>query len=255
MAIAQLSREQILDALEYALKSRDDVFAMWEAGAASFDRVDAWSDIDLQVDVQDGHVAEIVSVIEATLATLSPIALRYEIPQPTWHGHAQVFYRLRDASEFLLLDLVVIQHSNANKFLEAEIHGRARVLFDKANVTTPPPFDHTAHAAKLRAHIATLGVTFELFQTLTLKELNRHNDIEALAFYQSYTLRPLVQVLRMQYAPTRYNFHTRYVYYDLPPEIVRELQALFFVASADELRVKRERAAAWFYATLNQLQV
>ena len=41
-------------------------------------------------------------------------------------------------------------------------------------------------------------MTFELFQMLTLKELNRHNDIEALVFYQSSTLRPLVEALNIK---------------------------------------------------------
>ncbi len=255
MSQATITHEHIITALRQVLEPRADVLAMWEGGAAAFDRVDEWSDIDLQVDVQDDHVAEIFPLVEATLAALSPIELRYEIPQPAWHGHAQVFYRLRDTSKFLLLDFVVIQHSNANKFLEPEIHGHALVHFDKANVTAPPTWDQSAHANKLRARLNTLRVTFDLFQIMTLKELARHNDIEALMFYHSFTLRPLVEVLRMQHAPARYNFHTRYLYYDLPKAIVRELDALFFVANADELRVKRERAAAWFYATLNQIQV
>jgi hypothetical protein len=253
MSTQPITREQILAAIKAALEPRDDVNAMWEGGAASFKRVDEWSDIDLQVDVADARVAEVIAATEHALASLAPIALRYEFPQPTWHGHAQIFYRLRDASDFLLLDFVVIQHSHANKFLEPAIHGNAVVHFDKANVVAPPPFDANAHRAKLRARVETLRVTFELFRVFVLKELNRHNDVEALMFYHSFTLRPLVEVLRIQHAPTRYNFHTRYVYSDLPAQVVRELEPLFFVAHADDLRAKRERAEGWFRVALEQI--
>jgi hypothetical protein len=33
------------------------------------------------------------------------------MPMPTWHGHAQRFYRLRDTSELTAVDVVVFQRS------------------------------------------------------------------------------------------------------------------------------------------------
>ncbi len=37
----------------------------------------------------------IADIVERALESVSPIALRFEVPQPTWHGHYQAFYRLR----------------------------------------------------------------------------------------------------------------------------------------------------------------
>ncbi len=184
---------------------------------------------------------------------LSPIELKYELPQPTWHGHAQAFYRLRDASEFLLLDLVVIKHSNPNKFLQPEVHGSPLVHFDKCNVTQCPLLDRKAFVANLKGRLETLRVTFDLFQPLTLKELHRHNDIEALVFYQSAMLRPLVEVLRIKYQPARYNFHTRYLYFELPKVVTRKLEELFFVANREDLYRKRQTAERMFYEMLAQV--
>jgi hypothetical protein len=67
-------------------------------------------------------------------------------------------------------------------------------------------------------------------------------------------LRPLVEVLRVQYHPFHYNFHTRYVYYDLPADVVGKLHELFFVRDGKDLRAKRERAEQWFYETLAQIE-
>ena len=107
----------------------------------------------------------------------------------------------------------------------------------------------------MKERLSALRVTFDLFQILTLKELERRNDIEALAFYQGYTLRPLVEALRIRFAPTRYNFHTRYVQYDLPADVVQKLEALFFVKDVFDLRAKREQAERWFYQALDEIHI
>lgn len=99
------------------------------------------------------------------------------------------------------------------------------------------------------------GLVQPLFQTLTLKELHRGNHIEAVAFYHTFTLRPLVEILRILHCPARYDFHTRYVYYDLPGEVVQRLEPLFYPASADDLRAKRERAEQWFNSLIAQIDL
>lgn len=248
-----ITRAEILKLLNKTLTSLDYVQAMWEGGAAAFHRIDDWSDLDIYVVADDERVTDVFRVIERALSRLTPITLAYEVPQPTWHGHAQKFYRLSGASEFLLLDLVVMRQSQPNKYLQPEIHGQVVVHFDKAEVTQIRPLDRAALLGNIQAHLANLQVTFELFQILILKELNRHNDIEALTFYHSFTLRPLVTLLRIKYQPARYQFHTRYLYYDLPPEVIAKLEPLFFVTSGADLRVKRAAAEQLFYRTLAQL--
>jgi len=57
----------------------------------------------------------------------------------------------------------------------------------------------------------------------------------------------------MEYSPYHYNFHTRYVYYELPDDIVQRLENLFFVGSMDELAEKRRQAEAWFGEVAAQL--
>jgi hypothetical protein len=250
-----LAREIILKALQDALEPLDYVHAMWQGGAASFNRVDEWSDIDLQVVADDDRVADVVAVSEKVFQELSPIELRYELPQPTWHGHWQAFYRLKEAGPFLMLDFVVMQQSNQNRFLQPEIHGKPVVHFDKANIVQPPAFDATTFAQQIQTRLETMRVLFDLFQVLTLKELNRHNWIEAIAFYQNYTLRPLVEALRIRHDSARYNFSTRYVHYNLPAEAVKRLEPLFFVANADDLHAKFAEAQQWFWETAMQIDI
>jgi CheY-like chemotaxis protein len=250
-----LTKKEIIHALCEALEPLEYTHAFWEGGAAAFQRVDEWSDLDLLIDVEDEYVSDTLQVVEATLAKLSPIELKYEVPQPSWHGHAQVFYRLQNTSKYLILDIAVIQHSHPNKFLQPELHGQVVVYFDKSNVAKAPRLDHQELATRLKDRLSALKITFELFQILTLKELNRGNLIEALNFYHNFTLKPLVEVLRIPHEPTRHGFYTRYIYYDLPEEIIKKLERLFFVTDGDDLLLKRQDAEDWFYNTLEKIHL
>jgi hypothetical protein len=248
-----IGRDEILRVLDRALSPRPEVQAMWEGGAAALGRVDGYSDLDLQVAVDDSQVEAIWPVIESALSALSPIEIKYELPRPTWHGHAQAFYRLRDTSPYLLLDLVVMKASAEEKFLTPEIHGRVVVHFDKSGVVKPTPLDRQLLAGRLRARQATLVATFELFRVLTWKEIHRGHDLEALAYYQSFTLRPLVELLRIRHVPERHGFFLRYVDHDLPPEVVARLRPLAFVADLAALRTAQETAEHFFAETARAL--
>lgn len=249
-----VNRKMIVDALVAALEPESYILAMWEAGSTAFDRTDDWSDIDLQIDVEDDRVNDVFSLVENTLSALSPIDLKYELAQPTWHGHAQAFYRLRDASPYLLLDFVAMKHSNNNKFLQAETHGQPQIHFDKAGVVVSPPFDQAAFLAALTGRVVTLKQMFELFKVFPLKEIKRGNSLEALGYYQGQVLRPLIEVLRIRYAPARYNFHTRYIYYDLPADLVHRIEPLFFVPSAASIPALLQQAEMLFWETVQQIE-
>jgi len=250
--MTKVTRKQVLQVLVQALEPLDYTHALWEGGAAALDRVDQWSDIDLHLVVDDDQVEGVFTVVDQALETLSPIELKYEIPQPTWHGHAQTFYRLKYGGIFLIIDLVVMQLSNPNRFLESELHGHAVVHFDKSDVVQPPPFDWDAHQAVLKQRLENLSVTFDLFQFLILKEVNRGNDLEAVSFYYRFTLSPLVEVLRIFYTPARYNFYTRHIHYDLPEQVIADLRELFYITDLRDLSIKQERAQGWFSEIYNK---
>ena len=166
------TRDEIVAAVKEALEPW--ALALWEGGAAAWGRVDEWSDIDLQAAVDDVRVEDAFAAVEAAL----PVDLAYRLPEPTWHGHAQAFFRIAGASPFHLLDFVVMKRSAERRYLEPERHGRARVHFDTIGFLEPG----AAPAPDLGAVLDGLKTRFELFQVLTLKEVERGQDLEALAF-------------------------------------------------------------------------
>lgn len=252
-----LQRDDLLAPLIETLQKQDNSLAVWEGGAAAFNRLDEWSDIDLQAVVRDDAVEQTFAVIEQALLSLSPLDTVYAIPQPSWHGHAQKFYRLRDASPFLLVDVAIIRESStSSKFLEPEIHGQAKVHFDRAGIiNSSAPLDRRAFAHLLWKRVNDLRITFPLFQAMILKEVYRNNPIDALAFYQNLTLAPLVEILRMTYAPFHYNFRGRYLYHELPRDIVARLEKLYFIANLDDLHKKQQEAEEWFGHAITALSL
>lgn len=241
-----MSREQVIDALVGALEPLDHIRALFEGGATGFDRVDEWSDIDLGLIVDDDKVEEAFAKVEEVLTSLSGIRLRYRLPEPTWHGSPQCFYRLEGASEFLLVDLCIMKKSDDEEMMPYEIHGRPAVHFDKDCKFGDSAYDPDKVAEAIEKRLEEVKVIFEMFQILTLKELNRGNDVEAFPFYLGYTFRPLVEVLRIKHCPQRYNYYARYVYYDLPKEVVERLVPLIYVGNPRELRDAFAKAGAWF---------
>ncbi|MCA9726231.1 MAG: hypothetical protein R3E12_10630 [Candidatus Eisenbacteria bacterium] len=241
-----VDRETILRALRDALEPRPDVLGMWEGGAVAFDRFDEWSDIDLQLVVEIDRQDAAFEAVEAALATVARVELSWvSAPAKSPHGFAQRFYRFAGVSPFLLLDLAVFERDAPDFHLAPRTHGACPIWFDKEGLLVPPAPDPDEHA-RLRQRAADLTKQFELFRILVEKEMHRGNAIEAASFYQSYTLRPLVELLRILHCPDRSGFFARYAHYDLPQEVQTRLTSLFFVAGPEELMEKERIARRWF---------
>lgn len=249
-----LSREAILKCLVDALEPLDYVNAMWQCGSAAFKRVDDWSDIDIIVDVEDDRLLEVFKICDAALESLAPIEKTHVSNQALSPGACQKAYKFKGTSKYSIIEICAVKNSSPEKFLQREIHGDIIVCFDKKNVTVHKPLDKKAFAESLKNRLLKTDNFFNLYQFLVDKELNRHNYIEALAFYNNFCINPLLLVLRMKYKPFRFEFKTRYIYYDLPADVVKEVNDLFFVKDGEDLRLKHEKAIKWFNELVSELK-
>jgi hypothetical protein len=254
MPDSRLDRAAIIAVLAGALEPRGDVVAMWEGGSIARGDADAYSDVDLSIVVEDDAVAAVWPAIEAALAACSPIELCWTAPDPAWHGHAQRIYRLRDAGPYLLVDVALMKRSSADKLVEPEQHGHARVIFDRAGASAPRRFDADAFRVRLRTELARARATFEMFELFAAKELARGRRLDAVHFWINLTLKPLVLVLGVRYRPLRFDF-VRYTADSLPPDVARELADLYYVRDGDDLLAKRARARALYDAAVAAIDI
>jgi predicted nucleotidyltransferase len=246
----KIDRQAVINTLIRKLEPLNYVHAFWEAGSISFNRTDTWSDIDLYVVSDDDKIEDVFRMMEDALSKISEFDLKYRLPEPNWHGHSQVFWRLKWTSPFLFLDIVVMKKSSPDKFLQYKIHGAPVIHFDKTGLVRDDPVDQESLLNKILGRLETLKITFPLFQVLVLKGLNRGQDMDALGYYLGMTFRPLVEVLNIKYRPLHYNFHTTYVYHELPGRVVKKLRELYFVKNAEHLKKCRDEAEEWFWKVL-----
>jgi len=247
----EVTRADLIAALQQALERIDAVDAAWEGGSAAFDAADDLSDVDAVAVVADDAIDATFAQVESALHALSPVTLRHDVGATT--GYAQKFYRLRDAGEFLVIDFVLIRRSDPLLFREVELHGRGRTWFDRRGILVESRLDAANDMAQARARVPALASAFAMFQHLVTKERLRGRAVDALMFYQSWTLRPLVEALRLLHCPQRRVFGLRYLVSDLPGEACAEVGALAFVRDLDDLAVKHERARRWFDRCIERL--
>lgn len=247
-----LARPQLLAHLQRALQGIDAVDAAWEGGSAAFGSDDDLSDIDAVAVVADDGVDAAFAAVEAELAALSPIVLTHDTGGGP--GFRQRFYRLRDAGEFLVVDLVMIRRSDPLLFRELELHGRGRTWFDRRGVLVEAHLDAGRDLAAAQARVPILASAFAMFQHIVTKERLRGRAVEALVFYQGMTWRPLIEALRLLHAPHTRIFGPRYLARDLPPETCRRIEALAYVSHLKDLADKHALACAWFGRCIERLQ-
>lgn len=245
-------RASLIHTLRASLEAQGRVVAAWEGGSAAFERDDEWSDVDAVAVVHDDAVAAVFAQVEADLAALSPIELRFD--PPAVPGFAQRFYRLQGFGEFHIVDLVLFRRSDPLLFREVELHGRGRTWFDREGLLVERHLDAAADAAAAAARVEPLRAQFEMMQHLVRKDLHRGRHVDALAFFHAYTLRPLVEALRLLHAPHTRIFGLRYLGRDLPAPVVQRVERLAYVADAAQLAAVQAEAEAWFRACMARLQ-
>jgi hypothetical protein len=240
-------RDRITGAVCRALRPLPIVLAGWEGGSAAFGASDDFSDIDLNFLVDDDASPDLLyAKAEAALGTVSPVTASHVAPPGR-------YYKLKGGGEFLLVDLCFFKVGAPDHHLEVERHGHARALFDKGGWLRPKPLDESALAVKRDRRYRELQVWFAVSQSFVRKAVMRGRQVEALACFWGYTLKPLAELLRMRYCPVRWDFGMRYLDRDLPPAVYDQLQDLVFVRDLEDLEAKLARAIAWGAALLVEM--
>ncbi len=239
---ASPTREEIIRKVSAALEPVEAVRALWMMGSIAFDRLDELSDIDLVLDVRPDDISVAWDVIEETLESLASLDYRYEIPQPTWHGHEQRFFHLAGTSQHLLVDAVIMKSGQTPRFDEIERHGTPSVLFDKDGIVVTTHVDPDEIQAKIRARIASIKSLLPLAYSLVGKEIERGRSLDAFGFYQRFVVENLVALARMKHDPNRHDYGFRYLGFDVPQDLLEEIGACCYVSNLDDLAIRFEAA-------------
>ena len=58
----------------------------------------------------------------------------------------------------------------------------------------------------------------------------------------------------MRHYPYHYAFRTKYANYDLPPEVVKRLEELYFVKGPEDLKAKYRQVREWFARAVTEVE-
>jgi predicted nucleotidyltransferase len=248
-----MTRDRIIKLLAESLKSNSYVFAFWLEGADVHDRTDEFSDIDIWIDTEDQHDSKILDEIENILSRLAKIDFAHEVEHPN-PKIRQKFFHLEGTSDFLIIDLCIQKHSRVFWYRDRFQDEKAKVIFDKKNVIQYKPVNQKKFDKKISEKIKNLEKTFLFFQVWVRKSIKRKNFLEALGNYHEKVLEPLVTLLRIKHQPTKHNFYLKDISYDIPKNILSELEDLYKVTSIHDIKTKIKKANKLFFETIDKIK-
>lgn len=241
-------RRRIIKAVSDGLQPLAYVLAGWEGGSVAFDREDEYSDIDLNFLLDDTCPEDLFYMaVESALHTISSIVAIHSQPPGR-------YFKLQDSDDFLLVDVCIFHTEGLAECLDVERHGRIRPLFDKGEWLQGEPLAEGLRAVNRAKRLEEHLVWFSISQSFVRKAILRDQHVEALASYWGYTLKPLVELLRMRHCPPRWDFGMRYLERDLPEPVYNELRRLVFVGESDDLAEHLLKATAWAERLLRELE-
>ena len=236
-----ISREQLIQAVRDMVAGEPWMLAAWLGGSDASGRTDPLSDVDLQLIVDDQDVSRAFDCIESMLEGIGGISHSWKVAMPTWHGHDQAVYMLHECPGHRCLDLLVMKRSSRGWFLEKERHGEPVVMVDRGGLLQGHELDRDEIRQRriemLAHHARSLPVLMEVVE----KAMVRGHWVEVGIRYHAHVLRPLIDLMRCEHCPDRFDFADRYLDRDLPEKEHSLLEELALPAKgADFSRVMKK---------------
>ncbi|MFH0906341.1 MAG: nucleotidyltransferase domain-containing protein [archaeon] len=241
----KISRSQILDLLK-KLESDKNIYAIWLEGSDAQNRADKYSDIDIWIDVSDNYVSKAFNLIEKLLKSLGDLDFAYE----TEHNHPKIrqkFFHIKNTSEFFIIDVCVQKHSRVFWYTSNFKDEKIKTVFDKCNVVKFKKLNKKRFEKENKQKLLKLKSTFMFYQVWVKKEINRNHFLEALFQYHEKVLKPLVELIRIKYEPTKSSFYLKDISYDIPKKYTKILEDLYKINSINDISKKLKKANKLYY--------
>jgi len=253
---ANSPRAVVIQSIQKVVDATTWVAAAWLGGSDATGRTDDLSDIDLQLIVDDDRVEDAFSIVESMLEETVGVAHRWRVDGPTRLGHPCAVYIPKNAPSHMCLDLVVMPLSSGEWHTQRERHGNAVILVDrKGLLANPLPLDQDAHAGRIGERIAYHVASHPIHKEVVGKSIARGHRVEASVIYHVKIMRPLIELMRIEECPDRFDFEERYVSDDLSRANHELLIELSMPVSLGDLEKKYQQACKEIQERLNRLAI
>jgi predicted nucleotidyltransferase len=249
-----MTRHIVRNKLENHLVRCKSVLAMWEAGSAAFDRIDDYSDLDIGILSKKGSNEEIWLIVDRAFEELGGVTLRWNEPSPVFSGMDKRIFRPREAKQWFQVDIGLFPDTATELYNQPERHGRILVVFDHANRMAPPLWDEDANRRRMGEALHQNLMKWQAYYGWFRKELARGRAVDAFVAHLYLTVIPLLTVLNMRYRPNRWDFGFRYLKEELPPDVVKIVERLCYMADPIVMEARFSEADRLLRATLDVLE-
>ncbi len=248
------SRIMVIQSIREMVDSASWIVAAWLGGSDATGRTDDLSDIDLQLIVSDEQVEEAFIAVESMLEHNFGVAHRWRVKGPTRLGHPCAVYIPKNVPPHLCLDLIVIPLSSGEWHTQRERHGNAVVLLDRNGLLDNPlPMDLEVHTAGITRRIEYHAASHPIHKEVVGKAISRGNLPEASVLYQLKIMRPLIELMRIEDCPDRFDFEERYLEADLSESNHGLIQDLCMPVSLEDMAKKHRQACHEIQCRLDRL--
>ena len=231
-----------------------DVLVVWVGGSAATGGFDEHSDLDLDVLCAPGTAGSVHERwLTAARADFDLVDV-WELPLSTWPDGRQAFLHLEPdpgalATPTRIIDLHVSDLSEAHRHVDVRRHGTPIVLHDPDGLVVLRHDDQGALAAAMAEAVDQVRQRQTTAEWLVARALRRGHVAEATSLYLRFGLTPLVQLLRIEHCPWRYDFGLRYLREDLPGDVAGQVEAL---VPGPDLEVRSRACFTWIRELLDE---
>lgn len=245
------SRKDVKERLREWAFNQPELLAAWEGGSAATGFVDDYSDLDVCLVCKDQIVEDVFEAIESDFKKAFGIVNQYRLPEPTWHGFSQGFYKLGDVEALFYVDICVIKESlmgqMEDRLTESDRHGDAVIWFDKNHMvqTDATPKALTEKRLK-KVYDAAIQLDF-VMELEVRKAIARGNFLEAFPRYYTFLTRNLIPLMNLKYRPVKCDFGPRYIYREFPYEEAQFVERCMKVHTIDMMKEVFDEMALRYY--------
>ncbi len=234
-------KKQITNELKELWEADEKIHTFWEGGSVATGFDDEYSDLDAAVICDDDYVEEVFDKTEKYLAETYGIKEKFRVPEPSWHGHSQVFYLLKGTPKFFYIDLLVEKLSASNRFMEPNRHGKSYIWFDKKSLMDDTPISEKDYKDKIVNKLRMFKDSFFINKIELEKQILRGREVDALDGYFKMIIGRLAFLFNVKNRPAKHDFGLLYSYREWSKEDHEFVKEMLYVKDLDDLRNKSQK--------------
>ncbi len=230
------TRNDVVKILKTFIVEHSKVLCAWEGGSAATDDVDAFSDLDVMVVVEEKNVDRLFKDVDALFEKHFGVREAMRVEEPAWHGFSQKFYDLENTEPWFYVDFCVLPKTIEDPFTASDRHGEMMVWKDAIDFidNTPTAKETIQKRAKAYYARATKG-NFVLRKEID-KAFRRGRYLDAYHFLYSFLMRSLAPLLNIEHRVAKVDFGLRYAKRDYSLEDYGMVLRFFQASDIEELK-------------------